>query len=62
MQRGLPEGFIWKTIGHILQGVKVLHENNIVHRDIKPANIFFNKGIAKLGDLNVSCASESSFY
>ncbi len=38
----------------ILNGLKILHKNKIIHRDIKSANIFFSKGIAKLGDLNVS--------
>jgi serine/threonine protein kinase len=32
-----------------------LHAQKIMHRDIKPANVFLTKrGIAKLGDLNVS--------
>lgn len=62
MQRGLDEAFIWRTIIQVLQGLQFLHKNKIVHRDIKAANIFFVKGVAKLGDLNVSCASDSSFY
>lgn len=32
----------------------MLHAHKIAHRDIKAANVFFSKGIAKLGDLNVS--------
>lgn len=62
MEKGLAENFIWRTIIHILQGLKTLHDNKIVHRDIKPANVFYSKGIAKIGDLNVSSASDSSFY
>lgn len=46
----------------MLQGLKTLHENKIAHRDIKPANIFFGKGTAKLGDLNVSSFSTNCFY
>jgi serine/threonine protein kinase len=38
----------------ILSGLKTLHKNSIIHRDIKSANVFFAKGVAKLGDLNVS--------
>lgn len=59
MEKGLAENFIWRTIIHILQGLKTLHDNKIVHRDIKPANVFYSKGIAKIGDLNVSSASDS---
>ena len=39
----------------MLEGLKILHFNNIIHRDIKAANIFmFNSGLVKIGDLNVS--------
>ena len=44
-----------------MQGLKSLHDNDIVHRDIKCANLFVMKGqddteedMIKLGDLNVS--------
>lgn len=46
----------------MLQGLKTLHDNKIVHRDLKAANVFYSKGIAKLGDLNVSAVSDSTFY
>ncbi len=62
MERGLHENFIWRTVIHLLQGLKTLHENKIVHRDLKSANIFYSKGIAKLGDLNVSTVSDASYY
>jgi NIMA (never in mitosis gene a)-related kinase 1/4/5 len=39
---------------NVLEGLAKLHEANIIHRDIKPANIFFHKGLAKVGDLNVA--------
>lgn len=39
---------------NVLEGLAKLHEANIIHRDIKPANIFFHRGIAKVGDLNVA--------
>jgi len=62
MEKGLQETFIWRTLIHLLQGLKTLHENRIVHRDLKAANIFYAKGIAKIGDLNVSSVSDTAFY
>ena len=38
----------------ILKGMKALQKHKIIHRDIKSANIFISKGVAKLGDMNVS--------
>lgn len=39
----------------MIQGLKALHDKNILHRDLKCANVFLNKaGKVKLGDLNVS--------
>ena len=43
-----------------MQGLKALHDNEIVHRDIKCANLFVMNNYdgtpdqIKLGDLNVS--------
>ena len=49
------EETIWEWLIQILEGLKYLHDNNIMHRDLKCANIFIAKnGILKLGDLNVS--------
>ena len=46
---------IWSTLIQLLNGLKSLHELNILHRDLKSANVFlFKGGIVKLGDLNVS--------
>ena len=46
---------IWNTLIQLLNGLKSLHELNILHRDLKSANVFlFKGGIVKLGDLNVS--------
>jgi NIMA (never in mitosis gene a)-related kinase len=42
----------------VLSGLKTLHKNKIIHRDIKSANVFFVRGVAKLGDLNVSKLAE----
>ncbi|XP_033738057.1 serine/threonine-protein kinase mos-like [Pecten maximus] len=39
----------------IAQGLKYLHDNNIVHLDIKPANILITPdGVCKIGDLGCS--------
>jgi NIMA (never in mitosis gene a)-related kinase len=49
------ESTIWNILIQILQGLKFLHDNNIIHRDLKSANIFLMKnGLIKIGDLNVS--------
>ena len=46
---------IWSTLIQLLNGLRSLHELNILHRDLKSANVFlFKGGIVKLGDLNVS--------
>ena len=34
----------------ICNGLKVVHENNVIHRDIKPANFLIHGGIVKLSD------------
>lgn len=50
-----PEPQIWFALLQIANGLKCLHDANIIHRDLKCANIFISKeGIFKLGDLNVS--------
>ena len=49
------EKTIWSIFIQMVNGLKQLHEKNIIHRDLKSANIFLMKnGICKLGDLNVS--------
>jgi len=51
----IPESEIWTIIGHLVNGLKVLHDLKILHRDLKCANVFiFKNNIYKLGDLNVS--------
>lgn len=59
--RGFDENYVWKVAYELLQALKMLHRSKIVHRDIKAANVFFSKGIAKLGDLNVSKVVEGGF-
>ena len=62
MESGLPEEFIWRTTLSIIQGLNILHSNQMVHRDLKPANIFFANGTPKVGDFIVSKSSDDSFY
>ena len=55
LKKYFNEKIIWSLFIQMLQGIKALHDKNIVHRDLKSANIFLMKnGICKLGDLNVS--------
>lgn len=55
-----PEQQLWRYLVQLMQGLKQLHDNDIVHRDIKCANLFVMNGHdgqpdqIKLGDLNVS--------
>ena len=38
-----------------MEGLKYLHENNIIHRDIKPENIILDKeGYCRLTDMGVA--------
>lgn len=59
--KGFNENYIWKVAFELLNACKRLHANKIIHRDIKAANVFFSKGIAKLGDLNVSKVADKGY-
>lgn len=44
-----------KYIYEILNGLKYIHENNIIHRDIKLSNIYIHeKGYLKIGDFGLA--------
>ena len=47
---------IWDYAIQIIQGLKSLHDKNIIHRDLKSENIFLFKknSLCKIGDMNVS--------
>ena len=46
---------LWDVCVDLLQGLKFVHQNNIVHLDIKPDNLFYGKdGLFKLGDFGIS--------
>lgn len=50
-----PESEVWQIFIQTLNGLKALHDLNILHRDIKCANVYlFKNGIIKIGDMNVS--------
>ena len=50
------EELIWSYSIQMIEGLKALHDKNIMHRDLKSANIFLvkNKRQCKIGDMNVS--------
>lgn len=53
--RELNEQMEKKMIIGIMDGMRYIHENNIIHRDINPNNIFVdNNGIPKIGDFGMS--------
>lgn len=48
----------WKLFRQVLEGIRHIHDNNIIHRDIKPANIFIDQdGNVKLGDFGLAVSS-----
>ena len=50
------ESLIWSYAIQMIEGLKALHNKNIMHRDLKSANIFLikEKNQCKIGDMNVS--------
>ncbi len=59
----LPEHMVWRYLYQVAQGLKYIHDINIIHRDIKGANILLNKDrtVAMLGDMNVSKVAKKQF-
>ena len=58
----LPHDFIRNTvIPGVIEGLRLIHENNIIHRDIKPNNLFLNDDKTKvvIGDFGISSTSDS---
>ncbi|CAN7949576.1 unnamed protein product, partial [Ixodes pacificus] len=50
----IPERAVWNYLVDLLQGLKHLHDHNLIHLDIKPDNIFIsNEGLCKLGDFGL---------
>ncbi|XP_077978622.1 membrane-associated tyrosine- and threonine-specific cdc2-inhibitory kinase-like [Glandiceps talaboti] len=50
----IPEKTVWNILIDLLEGVKHLHDHNLIHMDIKPANIFVSLDrVYKLGDFGL---------
>lgn len=56
LNRGpLPEQQVWEFTVDLLNGLKYIHDNQLVHLDVKPANIFVtDREILKLGDFGIT--------
>lgn len=55
----ISEEQIMSTFVQIVNGLKKIHDLDIMHRDLKSANVFLNRdGRVQLGDLNVSKLSQ----
>ncbi|KAI9496484.1 kinase-like domain-containing protein [Zychaea mexicana] len=53
--RHIPELDVWSILSEIAQGVKAIHDANIIHLDLKPSNILIgDSGSIKIGDFGVS--------
>lgn len=51
-----------KYLKQIAEGLRYLHERNIIHRDIKPENIIFVNGICKIGDFGWAVVKEEKVF
>lgn len=46
---------IWKILLELSQGVKAIHDANLIHLDLKPANVFIDwEGLLKIGDFGMA--------
>jgi len=46
---------IWKILLELAQGVKSIHDADLIHLDLKPANVFIDwEGVLKIGDFGMA--------
>lgn len=46
---------IWKILLELAQGVKSIHDADLIHLDLKPANVFIDwEGLLKIGDFGMA--------
>ena len=51
----INEQTIWTIILNLCNGIKKIHNNNMIHRDLKPGNIFISDNYKiKIGDFGIS--------
>lgn len=51
----IPEDALWQVLHDVGEGLKVIHQHQLVHMDIKPSNCLISKeGVIKIGDFG-SC-------
>lgn len=54
-EKFFSENEVWYYLLQLLNGLRALHNANVLHWDLKSANVFLTwLGEVKLGDLNVS--------
>ena len=53
-QRAMPIGEAIRIADQVLQGLTVIHNENVLHRDIKPENILMQDQTPKIADFGIS--------
>ncbi|PIK43676.1 putative membrane-associated tyrosine- and threonine-specific cdc2-inhibitory kinase [Apostichopus japonicus] len=60
LNHDIPEELTFKYLGDLIQGLKHLHDNDLLHLDVKPDNIFVGMdGLCKLGDFGLTVSVKS---
>ena len=59
----INEQTIWTIILNLCNGIKKIHNNNMIHRDLKPGNIFISDNYKiKIGDFGISKILDETNY